>query len=99
MRSNRSRRTPLGTVLAIALAAIALALPTAAFAQQLTPPDVEYQPALDLSVEGAPGGGSPSATSRAGTLPFTGLDLVAFAAVGAGLLGAGFAIRRAAKSG
>jgi len=99
MRLNRSRRTPLGVVLATALALIAVALPATAFAQQVTPPDVEYQPALDLSVEGVPGGGSPSGTSNAGALPFTGLDLVAFAAVGAGLLGTGLAIRRAAKTG
>lgn len=99
MRSNRSTRTPLAAMLAIALAVVAVALPSAAFAQQLTPTDVEYQPALDLSVEGAPGGDSPSATSSAGALPFTGLDLVAFAAVGAGLLGSGLVIRRAAQSG
>jgi len=99
MQPNRLRRTPLSAALVAALAVIALALPTAAIAQQLTPADVEYQPTLDLSVQAAPGNGSPPATNGPGTLPFTGLDLVAFAAIGVGLLGSGLVIRRAAKSG
>lgn len=99
MQAPSFRRTALSAGLVAVLAVLALSLPSAAHPQQLTPPDVEYQPTLDLSVEGAPGGGSPSATSSAGALPFTGLDLIAFAAVGAGLLGSGLAIRRAAQSG
>lgn len=98
MQANRSSRRPLRVLLVAAIAVMALALPTSALAQN--PTDIEYDPAIQLEVAGGdPGGGGNEATSSASALPFTGLDLAAFAAIGVGLAGAGFVIRRASKAG
>lgn len=103
MRANRSSRRPLGVLLVAAVAVMALALPTSALAQD--PTDTEYEPAVQLEVAASNAGGSNNGgdnaapTSSASSLPFTGLDLAAFAAIGVGLVGAGFVIRRAAKTG
>jgi hypothetical protein len=103
MRANRSSRRPLGVLLVAAVAVMALALPTSALAQD--PTDTEYDPAVQLEVAASNAGGSNNGgdnaapTSSASSLPFTGLDLAAFAAIGVGLVGAGFVIRRAAKTG
>lgn len=43
------------------------------------------------------GGGNAAATDTGGTLPFTGLELGLVAIAGAGLLGVGYAVRRAAN--
>lgn len=100
MQPNRPSSRPLTTALVAVVAVIALALPSAAFAQQLTPPDVQYQPPFEVTVHGTPtNGSSPPVTNGPGTLPFTGLDLAAFAALGVGLLGAGLVIRRSTKPG
>jgi len=82
-----------------------LALPTAAAAQTLDPTDEEYgSGTLGLTADGGPtsdSGADPVSgttdVSSIGELPFTGLDLVAIAAIGIGLLGAGFVIRRTAS--
>lgn len=103
MRANRSSRRLTSVVAAAALiSAMALAVPAIATAQQTDPTDVEYgTPVFNVEAGGGPGsaggGGDPTGdVSNAGSLPFTGLDLAAIAAIGAGLLGAGFVIRRAA---
>lgn len=104
MRANRSSRRPLGVLLVAAVAVMALALPTSALAAN--PTDAEYDPTVQLEVAASSaggsnngGGGGNEATSSASALPFTGLDLAAFAAIGVGLVGAGFVIRRASRAG
>jgi hypothetical protein len=43
------------------------------------------------------GGNDAAATDTGGSLPFTGLELVLVAIAGAGLLGVGYAVRRASN--
>jgi hypothetical protein len=43
------------------------------------------------------GNGSTTVTNSAGTLPFTGLDIVLLVAGGGTLLGAGFVVRRMSR--
>lgn len=102
IRSNRSNRPVAAIVL---VAALILALPTVASAQTLDPTDGQYGPdVLGEVAQGGPSSGGGGSGNAAGTtdvgsiseLPFTGLDLVAIAAIGVGLLGAGFVIRRTA---
>jgi hypothetical protein len=57
---------------------------------------------LGGALQGQGGGGGPVATSGGtggdgGSLPFTGLELGLIAAMGAGLVGVGFAVRRASR--
>ncbi len=99
IRSNRSVRRL--CVLVVAVLAFALVAPAASFAQNVTPTDEEY----GNGVVGISSGGSEGTTftgSSGGdisSLPFTGLDVAAIAAIGLGLVGAGFVVRRAASSG
>ena len=107
MRANRSSRRPQGVLLVAAVAVMALALPSSALAQN--PTDTEYKAPVQLEVAASNSGGSNNggggneanseATTSASALPFTGLDLAAFAAIGVGLVGAGFVIRRASNAG
>lgn len=103
-RSNRSIRRI--CVLLVAVFAFSVAVPGGAFAQEIGPTDEQYrQGVLGLAGEGDPGDPGDSddpaaAVSGNGVseLPFTGLDLALVAAIGVGLLGAGFAVRRAART-
>jgi hypothetical protein len=88
---TRVRRT---VVTLVTVAALAVA--PSAFAAGGTPSDAQYH--ATLTEISAGGSHEPSATSAAastgGSLPFTGFDVVAMAAVAAGLGIAGFAMRR-----
>lgn len=98
IRSNRSVRR-LCTML-VAMFALAIVVPAGALAQSINPTDEEYRQGV-LGVAASGGPGTPSADGGNGTisqLPFTGLDVAAIAAIGAGLVGAGFVVRRAAKT-
>lgn len=104
IRSNRSVRRL--CVLVVAMLGIALAAPAASFAQNVTPTDEEYgNGVLGISGGGEEGTtftGTSSGGSSGGeisSLPFTGLDVAAIAAIGLGLVGAGFVVRRAASTG
>ena len=104
IRSNRSVRRL--CVLVVAMLGIALAAPAASFAQNVTPTDEEYgNGVLGISGSGDEGTtftGTSSGGSSGGeisSLPFTGLDVAAIAAIGLGLVGAGFVVRRAASTG
>ena len=96
-RGSTSTRAPRGRWLALALAVAALAVPSAAFAQPTSPTDAQYHPASQQIAATGGGGGEPTAQAEPagdGSLPFTGLDLGVLAVAAAGLLGAGFALRR-----
>lgn len=103
IRSIRSVRSL--CIVVIAMFAVAIAAP-AAFAQD--PTDEQYgNGVLGVAAGGDPAdgaaagdGGAEDASASAGIseLPFTGLDVAAIAAIGAGLIGAGFVVRRAAHS-
>lgn len=74
----------------ISLTVVAFALaPAAAFAAG-SPTDAQYDSTLQQFSQGS-GGGS---ASSGGSLPFTGLDVVALVVVAAGLLVAGLMLRR-----
>ncbi len=105
IRSNRSVRR--FCVLVVAVLGLALVAPAASYAQNVTPTDEEYgNGILGISAGGNDGGtegtsftGSGSTGGGSGdisSLPFTGLDVAAIAAIGLGLVGAGFVVRRAA---
>ena len=107
IRSNRSVRRL--CVLVVAMLGIVLAAPAASYAQNVTPTDEEYgNGILGISAGGNDGGtegssftGSSGGSSSGGgisSLPFTGLDVAAIAAIGLGLVGAGFVVRRAAST-
>lgn len=87
-RSNRVKRR-LATVLVAVIAFAAVGAPASAFAQSASPTQEQYNP----------GGPPPTPPSTTGELPFTGLDVAAIAAVGIGLVGAGFAVRKASRAG
>lgn len=101
MRGNRSNRAIYRLIAALAAATLVFGAPTAALAQQVTPTDDQYE----RGVVGAAEPSEPSAGAETGTpestdtLPFTGLDLVAIAAIGVGLVGAGFVIRHVSRAG
>ena len=92
IRSNRSFRRM--CVLLIAMLAVAIAAPAGALAQNIDPTDEQY----GNGVVGVAAGGSEGGDSGISSLPFTGLDVAAIAAIGAGLVGAGLLVRRAART-
>lgn len=109
-RSIRSVRSL--CVILIAMFAVAITAP-AAIAQSIDPTDEEYgNGVLGVAAGGdsddaaaetaetavAAAGDDASASASISELPFTGLDVAAIAAIGAGLIGAGFVVRRAARS-
>jgi len=91
-RSNRSFRRV--CVLLVAMLAVAIAAPAAALAQNIDPTDEQY----GNGVVGVAAGGSDGGSSGISSLPFTGLDVAAIAAIGAGLVGAGLLVRKAART-
>lgn len=99
IRSNHSVRR--FCVLVVAMLSFAVAVPAVASAQSVSPSDEQYRDGV-LGVAASGGPEDPSAESGASgsgsELPFTGLDLVAIAAIGVGLVGAGFVVRRAARN-
>jgi hypothetical protein len=95
-RSSRSiRRICLLFVLVFAFAAV----PAGAYAQNVGATDDQYEDGVfGLAAGGNTGGSGTDPVATSGSqLPFTGLDVVAIAAIGVGLVGAGFAVRRAAR--
>ena len=93
IRSNRSLRR--ACVLLIAMFAVAIAAPAGAFAQTIEPTDEQYGNGV---VGVAAGGSEGDSGSGISSLPFTGLDVAAIAAIGAGLVGAGLLVRRASRT-
>lgn len=79
----------LTSVLVCVVVVLALAAP--AFAQNAT------QDAYNGLAGAQQGGGGGNAADEGGSLPFTGLQIALIAGAGAGLLGAGFAVRRASR--
>ena len=76
-----------------------LLVPTAAFASSSSTCQ-GYSPQTCSPVgsgTAGTGNGSTTATTSAGTLPFTGLDVVLLVAGGGTLLGAGFVVRRLSR--
>jgi hypothetical protein len=65
---------------------------SSAFAADPTPSDAVYG-----NVAGDSAGGSPHAAGTAGSLPFTGADLIIYAVAGLGMAGTGIALRRSAR--
>jgi hypothetical protein len=76
----------------IAAAATIVALILAAPVQAATAADDQYGAVL-----GEQSGGGGAQVLGAGTLPFTGLDLIALLGAGTGLAAAGMAVRRSAR--
>jgi hypothetical protein len=73
-------------------------VPGMAFAQSST--CQQYNPELCSSVDSTTGSSGPTDStnaSTAGTLPFTGLDVVLLVAGGGALLSAGFVVRRVSR--
>lgn len=96
MRHIRSIRVNVRSLAAIlVVAGLLLGAPAGAIAQSVNPTDEQY----NHGVIGTSVSGGPSSGSSVGTLPFTGLDVAAIAAIGIGLLGSGYVVRRAARSG
>jgi hypothetical protein len=104
---TKNSRIGLGTgvcgLAALVFVGLALLLPAAASAQDCAgPTGDQYCPNTQILTGsgGDSGGGDPqdpSATASSG-LPFTGFDIALSLAAGAGLLGAGLALRRAGRS-
>jgi hypothetical protein len=81
------------------LGALALLAPVAALASSSSTCQA-YNPQLCSSVgsgNASTGTGSPTSSTSAGTLPFTGLDVVLLVAGGGTLLGAGFVVRKLSR--
>lgn len=91
-RSIRSMRHSF--VMMVSMLVVMLVVPAVAAAQSINPTDEEYGP----GIVGAAGGGAPADPGGISALPFTGLDVVAIAAIGLGLVGAGLVVRRASQS-
>ena len=91
-------------VLLVAMLSLAVVLPAGALAQNVSPTDEEYgNGVLGVAAGGDPADpADPAATSGSGSeissLPFTGLDVAAIAAIGVGLVAAGFVVRRASRT-
>lgn len=99
----------------IASAGLALGAPAAGIAQNVDPTDEQYEQGIlneggsgtftesDSGTGSGTGTDSPIsgdvATGEIGELPFTGLDVAAIAAIGIGLAGGGFVVRRASRAG
>lgn len=102
MHSSIRPGSAIGAAAALLLVGLALLLPASAGAQDCAgPTGDQYCPNTQVLTGGGSGSGGdpadPSATG-AGGLPFTGLDLALSLAAGAGLLGAGLALRRMSSS-
>lgn len=87
---------------ALLFVGLALLLPAAASAQDCAgPTGDQYCPNTQvLTGSGSGSGGDPQdpSATAAGGLPFTGFDIALSLAAGAGLLGAGLALRRASRA-
>lgn len=99
---NGARRLS-ATLTLFALVAV-MALPAQGLAQdptasQYSAPQVIVASGGDEPTSGAPAGETPVSGNSSGTLPFTGLDVLALAAVALALTGTGFALRRLAANG
>lgn len=95
-RGDRQTRGWAAVFVAAALVVV-MAMPAQALAQNANsdPTAAQYaKPALAVSNEGGGGGGAGGPSGGDGTLPFTGLDLVALAAVAVALTATGLALRR-----
>ena len=84
-------------VLLIAMLAVAIAAPAGAFAQGIEPTDEQYGNGA-VGFAGSSGSAPTESSSGISSLPFTGLDVAAIAAIGAGLVGTGLLVRRAART-
>jgi hypothetical protein len=102
LNSRSGLITGLRGLAALALVGAALLLPASASTQDCAgPTGDQYCPNTQvLTGSGSGSGGDPVDPSSAsgGALPFTGFDLALTVAAGAGLLGAGFVLRRASRS-
>ena len=87
-RSNRIRSRAI--VVLLVVSAMFVGAPAMSAAQTLNPTDKQYDQNFVV-------GGGPD--DSVGELPFTGLDVAAIAAIGIGLAGGGFILRRAARAG
>lgn len=91
-KSSTSRRR---RAIAAAVTVVALFVaPAAAFGAGGDPTNAEYDSTLTQISAGGPEPPAPTAEAPGGSLPFTGLDVVAMAAVAGGLGLAGFVMRR-----
>lgn len=100
MHNNNNSNLWIGLVGLIAVLAIAVALPTAAGAQQIEgsagPTSDQYDPPL-VQVNTSTGGGDGGSglTDPVGPLPFTGFDVIAMLAVALAVTGLGLGLQRA----
>ena len=99
MRITRKIRSKLAGTLVVALIA-ALAVPTIAAAQQVSPTDRQYRDTLTQVGGGLADPADPTATDtglskRVGPLPFTGFDVIAMATVALAVTGLGLGLQRA----
>jgi len=84
-------------MLLVAMLAVAVTAPALASAQNIDPTDEQYgNGVVGVAASGSEGDGGGS--SGISSLPFTGLDVAAIAAIGAGLVGTGLLVRRAART-
>jgi hypothetical protein len=94
----------LRALMAVAMTAAALLFPAAAGAQQdcTGPTGDQYCPNTEILTGSGSGSGDPQdpqgPSGSSSALPFTGFDVALTLAAGAGLLGAGLALRRASQA-